>query len=132
MSTNVNLFEITFAAVRGIGQYRVVTQGAADFSVNYGDPAQVLGVSQRDVNSGQSAQVQLFGITRVLVGAAVTRGAPLVAQSGTGFAIAGVASGGAGQTAAVFGRALTSAASGMLASVFVHGPVFASASGAAV
>lgn len=129
MSTNINLFDVTFDAARTIDQYApVILTGA--FQVGYGSGVRPLGVAQRDVRSGQSVPVALLGITRVRVGAAVATNDTLVVQSGTGFAIS--AASGAAHISAPLGRALTAAASGMLASVFLNIALTVPASGAAV
>lgn len=130
MSTNVDLFVVTFRAVRTIDQFAPVTLGATDFSADYGSAARPLGIAQRDVRSGDSVPIELYGISRCKVGAAVTRGDRLVVQSGTGFAIS--AASGAAHVGAPFAIALTSAASGMLASAFITPTLCVPASGSAI
>lgn len=129
MSTNIDLMTITFAAQRAVNQFRIVDV-SGDFAVTYASGLRSIGVSQRDVSSGQSVPVMVHGVTRVQAGGAITAGQFFTAQSGTGFAIA-IASGAAGNTNVPVGRALTGAASGFLFSGFLNVPS-AVASGVAV
>lgn len=120
MTIPLDIAMFPFTAVRGVGQYRIVDANTSDFGVTYGSGGRALGVSQRDVNSGQTASVLLLGISRVIAGAAVTPGQYFTAQSGTGFALS-VASGAAATLAT--GLVLTAAASGMIFQGFLS-PTF--------
>lgn len=116
MSGSIDIFTHTFKARTALAKFSAVEHNTnEDLAVSqHTNPTRYgIGIVQRDVRSGQSAPVLLVGITRFLAGAAVVRGQPLIA-AGSGF-LSGVASGTAvASTTCIVGRALTSAASGMI------------------
>lgn len=111
----IDLFQVTFKAANGLSKFHAVGQSAADDYTVANTGTEALGIVQRDVASGQSAPVMLHGISRGVVGASVTRG-QRVTNGGSGFLVA--ATSGAIPTP-VLGRALTSAASGMISHIFI-------------
>lgn len=121
----IDLFQVTFRAEHPLAKLTAVAYSTAqDYgvtqvpfdsnSLNGQGPA---GIVQRDVRSGQSAPVMLHGVSRAIVGAAVVRGAKLVAVT-SGFLT--TATSGAAAPQQIIGDALTSAASGMIAHVHIR------------
>lgn len=113
----IDLFQVTFKAAHRIAKFSSVALGTAeDYGVTQAGSIAV-GIAQRDANSGQSVPVMLHGISRGLVGAAVVRGSRVV-QTTSGFII--TATSGAAASTPILGKALTSAASGMIAHIFIQ------------
>ena len=132
----IDLFQVSFKAEHPIAQFSAVALGTAqDYGVTQ-VPLNVaslttngaFGIAQRAVASGQNASVMLHGISRAVVGAATTRG-QRVTGTASGF-VTPVTSGAAALTH-VLGVALTTAASGMIAHVFLRA-AFNGQSGAAL
>lgn len=121
----VDLFQITFKAEHPLAKFSAVALSTAQdygatqvpFDSNSLNGQGAFGIVQRDVRSGENAPVMLHGISRALVGAAVTRGAKLIATT-SGFLI--TATSGAAAPGSVIGDAFTSAASGMIAHVHIR------------
>lgn len=125
----LDLFDVSFKAAHALAKFSAVAPGNGDgaYLATQADSA-AIGVVQRDVNSGQSAQVMLHGITRALAGAAVTAGQRITATT-SGFTVP-VTSGAAAPTH-ILGDALTGAASGMIYHLHINRR-FAGNSGAAL
>lgn len=107
MSQSIRDFERTFAAENDLSaaQYLIVELGAGDNEVDVCDAQGeiAVGVLQNDPGAGEAALVRFLGTTKVVAGAAITKGARVT----TGAA-------GKAETAAtgdyVLGRALEAAA----------------------
>lgn len=112
----IDLFDVTFKAAHTIRKFTGVAQSAsADYLVTQAD-SHSIGIAQRDANSGQSIPVMLHGVSRALAGLAVTRGSRVTTAT-SGFIVP--VTSGAALTSPVLGRALISAASGMITHVFI-------------
>lgn len=119
MSSVIDLFQVTFKAEHPLAKFTAVALSTAQdygvtqvpFDSNSLNGQAAFGIVQRDVRSGQSAPIMLHGISRAIVGGAVTRGAKLVAAT-SGFLVA--ATSGAAAPQGIIGDAFTSAASGMI------------------
>ncbi|CAB4176272.1 hypothetical protein UFOVP978_21 [uncultured Caudovirales phage] len=112
------LFDYSFPASADLStkqHYFVSLNSAGNIAVT-GAGADLVGVLQDKPSAlGQSSQVRVLGISKVVAGGTILPGA-LVASTSTGTALTAVA------TNTVAGRALTNAASGELVSVLLTGP----------
>lgn len=128
MSAVIDLFDVAFKTNAQVRKFTgVALSTAADYTVTQAD-SQSVGIAQRDAASGQNVPVMLHGVSRALTGIAVVRG-NRVTTATSGFIVP--VTSGAALPSPILGNALTSAASGMIAHVFINTSFTGQSGGAA-
>lgn len=110
---------LTFKAASNFDteQFKIVEFTANAHEVELGAANEGVGVVQNHPRLGEAATVVLAGITKVVVGGAVAVG-DFITSAATGWGA--VTSSGDATSRRVFGRALTAAASGGIATMFIN------------
>lgn len=97
-------------------QFKIVELTSTAHGVELGAAREGFGVLQNHPKDNEAATVALSGVTKVIVGAAVSVG-NFLTSAATGFAIKTIS--GDATARRVFGRALTAAASGSIATMLI-------------
>lgn len=111
---------ITFKAASNFDteQFKIVELTANAHEVELGAAGEGIGVVQNHPRSGEAATVSLAGITKVVVGTGGVSVGDFITAAATGWGV--VTLSGAATSRSVFGRALTAAASGGIATMLIN------------
>lgn len=123
--------DVTFQAASDFPQFRVVELTANPHEVDLAAANKGYGVVQNHPNSGEAATVRKDGVTKVIVGGAVSVG-NYALSAASGFATAVVSGAAFGTSQKLLGRFLTAAASGGIATLDLEVQQFNATSGAAL
>lgn len=106
-------------------QFKLVELTGNAHEVEVGAAGEGFGVLQNHPQEGEAATVIVAGVSKVIVGAAVAVG-DFITSAATGFIVS--TDSGDATSRRVFGRCLTAAASGALASVLINKQIVSSGS----